>query len=443
MKAFTLIELLVVIAIMVTLMALALNIPTADKKRIAVEASARELAATLRLARSMAIERRSTYAVAFNLANGAGTSGLVLNNWDGGHWYQILGPARSAEQVSRLGYLHPEPILSLKPVVGINSVLPQIDQAWIGERTVLPTRKVRFLALSDVDNGHLHLSGSTSAYYNVFPTTFPRPWCGWWDATSQRLYGWGAYRPGVATFDGRNPSGFFYQGTDATIVGSRNAVNRTSTLTGWPGILLAADDVRPIANARWLDSYISFRPDGTVVVQPFGQLRLYSYAWQGNNSVGGNAKSPRGDLGDLAPRFDAPSYPSSDIVGRRILTPESSQAGHYLARTGYAWITLAPDAEQDTDAYPSAQAAMRALMPAVRVGINSAGDVRVESVRAGLADGATLDAGWISNWGSSAITDVRYQGNAPTETDGTPRGTIIVDALTPEMLAQRCWWTTP
>jgi len=443
MKAFTLIELLVVIAIMVTLMALALNIPTADKKRIAVEASARELAATLRLARSMAIERRSTYAVAFNLANGAGTSGLVLNNWDGGHWYQMLGPARSAGQVSRLGYLHPEPILSWKPVVGINSVLPQIDQAWIGERTVLPTRKVRFLALSDVDNGHLHLSGSTSAYYNAFPATFPRPWCGWWDATSQRLYGWGAYRPGVASFDSRNPSGFFYQGTDATIVGSRNVADRISTLTGWSGVLLAQGEVRPVVNARWLDSYITFRADGTATIQPFGQLRLYSYAWQGNNSVGGSAKSPRGDLGDLAPRFDVPSYPSSDIVGRRVLTPESSQAGHYLARTGYAWITLAPDAERDDDSFATAAAAAKALMPAVRVGISLAGDVRIETVRAGLPTGSSLDAGWISNWGSAAVTDAKYQGNVPSETDGTPRGTIISAALTPEMLSSRCWWTAP
>jgi len=438
MRGFTLVELLVVIAIMVTLMALALSVPSADRKRIAVEASARELAATLRQARSMAIERRSTYAVAFNVANGAGSSGQVLNNWDGGHWYQILGPVRSGGQVSRLNYLHPEPILSWKPVVGINSVLAQIDQAWLGERSVLPARKVRFLALSDVDNGHLHLSGSSSTYYNTFPGTYPRPWCGWYDTGSKRLYGWGAYRSGVATHDGRNPSGFFYQGTDAAITGSRNVVDRISTITGWGGTLLATGEVRPIANARWLDSYLTFRPDGSVVAQPFGQLRLYSYAYQGNNSVGGNAKSPRGDLGDLAPRYDT----SGDITGRRLLTPESSQAGHYLARTGYAWITLAPDAEQDSDVYPSAAAAVRAMMPAVRVGINQAGDVRIEPVRAFLPTGTALDAGWISSWGA-AVTDQRYQGNAPSEIDGTARGTIITDALVPEMLTQRCWWTTP
>ena len=441
MKGFTLVELLVVIAIMVALMALALSVPSADRKRIAVEAAARELAATLRQTRNMAIERRSTFAVAFNVANAAGSSGQVLNNWDGGHWYQILGPTRSGWQVARLNYLHPEPILSWKPVVSINSVLSQIDQAWLGERTVLPARKVRFLALSDVDNGHLHLSGSSSAYYNTFPSTFPRPWCGWWDAGTKRLYGWGAYRSGVATHDSRNPSGFFYQGTDAAITGSRNVVDRISTITGWGGTLLATGEVRPIANARWLDSYLTFRPDGSVVVQPFGQLRLYSYAW-GNNLIGGNAKSPRGDLGDLAPRFEAPNYPSQDIVGRRMLTPESSQAGHYLARTGYAWITLAPDAEQDSDVYPSAQAAVRAMMPSVRVGINLAGDVRIEPVRAFLPAGAALDTGWIGSW-SAAVTDQRYQGNAPSETDGLPRGTIITDALVPEMLTQRCWWTAP
>ena len=96
LRGFSLIELLVVVSLIVLVMGMALAIPRGDKRAAAVMEAARELAQTMRQARAMAIEDQAPVAITFNLQNAPGTDGSVLNNWTGGHWYQVV---RSFEMV--------------------------------------------------------------------------------------------------------------------------------------------------------------------------------------------------------------------------------------------------------------------------------------------------------------------------------------------------------
>jgi len=435
---FTLVELLVVIAIMVIMMAMALNIPSADKRRIEVEAVARDLAGTLRQARALALERRAGYAVAFNIANAPGTSGKVINNWAGGHWYQIIGPAEQSSLSATPGPRFPEPKVTYNPDQALPTVIRQIAQSWYGERKVLPARKVRFLALSDQDLGHVHIANSGAALLQNFPTSYPRPWCGWFDVGAGRLYPWGGYDPTGTIRDAANRpcSGFYFQGGGAAIPDSRNPTTRTSTING--SRLLTQGDVRPLVNGEWLDYYIRFTPDGMVDVPAFGQLRATSYEYRMRPTLAGAATSS-GDLGDLMTAFSSAGW---DPTGLNNAT--SSQAGTFSARTGCWYVTVSPDADADSDAFPSVQAAVRSMMPSVRVGISSFGEVRIVNVRAALPAGRSLDT-WIAanQWQTPATTNSRYQGNVLTESDGSTRGTPVVDGLTPEMLLQRSWWLAP
>jgi prepilin-type N-terminal cleavage/methylation domain-containing protein len=435
---FTLVELLVVVAIMAIMMALALNIPTADKRRIEVEAVARDLAGTLRQARALALERRAGYAVSFNIANAPGTSGRVINNWAGGHWYQIIGPAEQGSLSATPCPRFPEPKVTFSPDQNLTTVIRQIAQSWYGERKVLPARKVRFLALSDQDLGHVHVANSGSAVLQNFPTSYPRPWCGWFDANAGRLYPWGGYDPSGAIKDsGNRPcSGFYYQGGGAVVPDSRNPVSRASTINGKD--LLTAGDVRPLVNGEWLDFYIRFMPDGTVDVPAFGQLRSSSYELRKRPTLAG-AATGSGDLGDFMTQFSSAGFDPTGLNNE-----SSSQAASCSTRSGSWYITIAPDAETDTDTFPSVGNAVRSLMPAVRVGISSFGDVRIVNVRSALPDGRSLDGSIAANqWQTPAITNARYQGNVLTEVDGTARGAPVVDAIIPEMLLQRSWWLAP
>lgn len=442
-RGFTLVELLTVAAIIALVMGMALSVPRQDRRRAAVEAAARELAATLRQARSLALERRSSYAVVFNLANGAGTSGRVLNNWGGGHWYQILGAGESPNVRSAMAWTHPLPQLH-DPAVALPSVLAAVGGAWYGERHVLAPRQVRFLALSDQDNGMVRLWYRTDAInMRAFPETYPRPWCGWWEASTGLLHAWGGYddrrsggQPVTRSTDGRNCSAFHYEGSGGAVAGSLNPADRASSIDG--RLLLQAGTVRPVVNADWLDSYVSFRPDGSAAFGDFGELRAWSYGLRG--TAYGGAATARGDIGDFTPRFDW-----SFAAG--VIDADTQQAGHFQRRTGFWYITLAPDAETDGNSFPSAQAAQRSLMPAYRIGISPAGEVRIVPVRSFLPSGAELDD-WIapsqwSNWTVTTGTTARYQRGLMTNADGSSRGLPVVDALTPEMLAQRAWWLKP
>jgi hypothetical protein len=108
--------------------------------------------------------------------------------------------------------------------------------------------------------------------------------------------------------------------------------------------------------------------------------------------------------------------------------------------TGAYVFTLAPDADQDTDQFPTAQAAFNSIMPAFRVTVNSLGVVTVLPVQPFIPAGKVLDT-TITNWGDPGQTRVNYQGNRLTNANGTPMGNPAMDFLTPDMLANRQWWT--
>lgn len=446
---FTLIELLVVLAIMAIAAGIALSIPTADKRRVAVQGAARELADYLRSAHAMAIRNRAGYAVVFNLANGAGTSGAVLNNWDGGHWYRLLGPGEFDYSRGNHGLsFHPRPTAffdygSADNFNNVPAMIRRVRTAWVGEAQRLAARKVRFLALTDLDNGHSHRHGG-SALESTFPATYPRPWCGWFDATTGRLHAWGGYDPSLAC-NGRSNSAFYFQGGDAAISGSRNPADRTSgadkdefgNLVSGGMTFLRAGEVRPVVNGEWMDWYISFRPDGTVQAGRFGELRAES-GLLGASAVYGN--TPNGDIGDMAPAKADWANPNHVSAGHSFEMGDGVfPATSFQGRSGFWYITLAPDVEADSDRHPNALAAARSMAPAYRVGVNALGDVRIVPVAP--AASRDLDDTIVgSQWQSQVVTDVHWREGSLTDAAGAAKGTPIVDALTPDMLTRRVWW---
>lgn len=429
---FTLIELLVVLAIIAIAGSIALSQTTADKRMGEVGAAANELAATLRSARALAMQRQAIHAVSFHLQNGVGTSGRLLNNWDGEHWYRIIGPSLESNRPAP-----PNPA-ALSNDANVAKIVRGVPRAWIGDQHRLPARKVRFLALTDQDNGHAHTWSGPTDRFARFPDSYPRPWCGWWDAGTGRLYPWGGYDTLLRDADSRANSGFYYQGNDGTITGCRSPATRTSTLTaadlgtsvtsGGNTVLLVQNAPRPLVNGNWLDFQVVFQPDGQVVVPGFMELRYNSRLRSGG--TGGNAVPGWGDLGDLYPTW-------RDFWSHK---PDERPATSFQARSGYWWMTLAPDMQADSDVFPNAQAAVRSMQPCFRVGISGVGDVRVALM--GNTPSGTLD-GSITDWGSRAQTRVKYAGNLLTETPGQPRGRPVTDVITPEMLTRRSWWYAP
>jgi prepilin-type N-terminal cleavage/methylation domain-containing protein len=433
-RAFTLIELLVVLGIIAIAFAMALSLTTFDKRMANVSAAANELAATLREARALAMQRQSIHAVAFHIQNGTGTSGRLINNWDGEHWYRLLGPCLETNLPAP-----PDPNLEK---VNLAQVVRAVSRSWIGDQHRLAARKVRFVALTDQDNGSAHTWYDGGDTYGRFPTTYPRPWCGWWEASSGRLYPWGGYDSALRdrASTPRPNSGFYYQGNDGAISGSLSPSTRTSTLTKvdmfrsfdslTSTVLLVQNTPRPLVNAHWLDCRIVFRPDGTVTMPGFMELRFQSRQRNGAGGNGGNAVPGWGDLGDM--------YPSWRSWWDH--QPDERPATSYQAVSGYWWITLGPDLEVDSDVFLSAQAAVRSLQPCFRVGISAIGDVRVVQMRNQLS--GTLDAS-ITDWSNRAQTKANYAWNRLSDANGNARGRPVGDALVPDMLMKRSWWYAP
>lgn len=446
-RGFTLIELLVAVTIVAVIAGIGLSIPTGDKRFTAVQSAARELAAYLRRARAEAMRSNGTVAVSFNLANGKGTSGMVLNNWGGGHWYRMVGPSEFDYSRGNYGVAcHPDPGHFWHYANGDNEcnvpiLLRRMRSAWIGDLQRLAAHRVRFLALTDLDLGHSHQSrGATPEA--TFPATYPRPWCGWWDPATSRLRPWGGYDPTLVDNRGRANSAFYYQGADGVISGCQNPATRVSQARGNEvnfqtsgGMdIFRQGEVRPLANAEWMDWYISFRPDGTATAGRFGEVRFESLA-QGSDAVLGAV--PNGDLGDLATSYVSGGLPAHTYDMATSLFPATT----FQTRSGYWYVTLAPDADRDSDVFTSADVAARSLGPIFRVGVNAIGDVRVVQVRnslpAGRVLGTTING---AQWQAKATTDSYFQGNLLTNADGTPRGEPIVDTLIPDMLLRRAFW---
>ena len=105
--SFTLVELATVIGILALLFGLLTSmIGPRTIRGPMVKAAADQLASVLRKTRQMAMDNKGVYGVTFNIQNAPGSSGSVLNNRSGGHWYRIIGPhdpGNSGQQWSGAG----------------------------------------------------------------------------------------------------------------------------------------------------------------------------------------------------------------------------------------------------------------------------------------------------------------------------------------------------
>lgn len=426
-RGFTFVELLVVLLVMALLAGMIASLPKGSRRHAAVKAAAEELAATLRSARALAMERRTIVGVAFNIANAPGSSGLVVNNHAGGHWYQITGEVQVSDSPSSLAS-YPNGKFVDQSVNGDGNVaqfLDAVQDSWVGERHVLKTKTVRFLALGDQDNGS---EGWTSN--GEYPPTYPRPWFGWYDDSARKLRPWGGYDPTILDKVGRPCGGFYFQGEDGVISGCLNPTDRFTTHIGSSGNIpprkfLAAGEVRPLVNGDWLDYVIVFYPDGTANEQSPMSSRRRSYWDRGSTTAGYSAGGTgNGDLGDYTAHRSGMGSPITS----------------YVRHTGSWSITLAPDATRDSDSFASRTEALDSIWPLYRVSVTSLGDVKISYLTKVVPGGTTFDTTSISDWQNASQMRSMYQKDIATNANGSPRGMPVTDFLTPDILASRQWW---
>lgn len=446
---FTLIELLVVVAVIVTLVGASLgSIIRRDDREAAVKAAADGLASLLRATRAKAVERYASYAVCFNLENAPGSDGRQLNNGSGGHWYRVMGPATMAGTGMSFPPFFARNTSSLTGAWlfanfsgGENPVrnhLAAVAQCWEGDRHVLPAGKVRFVALTDEDNGDYAVTGR-------FAATYPRPWFGWFDAAAGRLRPWGGYDPAIpgtrSIAGGARPSftGFYYEGDDGPVSGCLHQADRqVRDDTTNDGNLTAADDPaarltlwkagapRPLIDADWQDFMIVFRPDGTAWTDWMRLRHGYGYS-------PGNFAYPEIAMGDRC-----------NLAALSAMAGTGREASDFASRSGFHWLTLGPDVDGHGDAYASVDAAMASLMPLYRVGVGVTGEVRVVRVVDSDSLGRIPDpvlAG--PAWNVQATTDQFYRGLLRCAADGSRWGTPITGVLTRAMLLDRTMWWAP
>jgi len=408
---------MLVVALAAMLMGIVVSLPNSVRTDAQVESAAQELAGTLRQARALAIRNRAIYAVVFNIQNTPGSSGRVLINGDGGHWYRILGPwPRNGDDT-----LPPWTQFFRDGGLYMQDFLTAMNLCWVGQKHILLPHHVRFLALSDQDNGGFVQPWVTSTGDNryQYQPTYPRPWCGYWDPSGRRLYPWGGYDHAlISPFRGRSTTGFWYEGTEGAVVGSLNPHDRMAGTYQ----LYRQGEPRAVVDARLEDYWILFYPDGRVAEGPVMNAREQSYCRGFQAGPGGQ---------DLADRYE-------DIGNEWDL---GSPMTSFQPYTGYWFITLAPDQATDTDQYPTAQAALESMMPAYRVGVSALGEVCVVKVKRDPPPGAVLDP-VMSNFQDHTQVANNYLWN--TRTQGTTNvGTPVTDFLVPSMLAKRQWWLSP
>jgi len=512
-QGFTLIEMLIVLLIVVLMIGFVIAIPASDRREEAVRGAAEQLAAVLRETRNRAMRKNTPYAVVFNIQNEPGSSGRILNNRSGGHWYRVLGPKDILDPTRSWNDL---PFITASNLMTtgtwytsfycppLQHYLSLIDKSWIDEPHQLPRGAVRFLALTDQDNGD-NAKPSRGGWYT---DTYPRPWFGWWDSNSNLLHAWGGYDPALkgasqpgadqVQVDGRmvSPSGFYYEGWDGEVVGCRHPKDRLVALdvnnngsydmaTEWGAAnntypVYRQGEPRPLINARWLDYVLTFTPDGRVADKWF-QLRQFYWGvvcnpWMSNRYRGwGTSQNPNpGTANPYQPVFR--TYDESDqgladfsngcagnwnvddyTASEPRAAPSQREATSFVHRTGWYWITLAPDVASDVATFPSAEAVLRTLTPTYRVGVSPEGQVKVIRVKNtwdGIGpppfDTTFTGTAWQDKnkvWGrtgawslATPITTDNYINHELRTSTGAPKGRPIDDRLLPEMLRERKWW---
>ncbi len=223
LRAFTLIEMLVVMSIMMILSSM-IMLAYEGSDADAVTADSYELQTVLQRARSLTLSSGRSHAVAFHIEN-AGDGSVLKNHSDndaedfpGRHWYAIIGPDNSNR--SRDGAVRST---KRPPIIGTNGsnalggyrhynffTITEYGQALedmqVGPRHYL-SKGVRFLALTDTD----------TLYYQESDSSYPRPWFGHYDDTTNTYYPWGAYNREIdVTFTHPN-TGLDYEGLNGVI----------------------------------------------------------------------------------------------------------------------------------------------------------------------------------------------------------------------------------
>ena len=453
---FSLLELLVVIGILSLVTGMIFAGTGKERTGAAVRHQAELLEATCIKARNLAMSRRAMFAVVFNIQNAPGSTGAVLNNRSGGHWYRILGPAPDLagnydDATSDYSDRIPYPGRS-----SFKDLLREVSESWLGDPVVLPPRRVRFLALGDTDEGpaiRCATANDAKTVRYADDPTYPRPWFGYFDAGTGTLWPWGGYEPG------KRHSGFYYQGqVDGPITGCSNNA---------PSLhYLPAGEARPLVNAAWLDAGIAFFPDGRARFFEWNRgRRCYRYQptlTEADSSVQHLAKLRVGyTLGNnyatanaIFTSIGGGTTGYEDFNGAWDHGYDGPEVTHFDRHTGGWYITLAPDVLEDNTAFASAHEALNTLTPACRVYVGRNGSTAVVPVRVQATYPAerkfwpTAPADWLSTvsagtnpvWANCRLGWLHRADTSNYTTPLVPRGSPIVDIVSPMMLTKRIWW---
>ncbi len=447
------------------------------------------------------------YGLAINLQNAPGSSGRVINNRSGGHWYRPFGPPRmnltKAGRQLLIAWPNSEDV-NLGRLPTFPHWIEAIKETWIGPPTTLPAGRVRFLALADTDEGpRVNAADQAGGYYQEraygYPSTYPRPYFGYFDPGRKRLFPWGGYDGALsaaepqARLSGSNPTtvdnytGFFYQGADGIITDSRHPADRIFNVdwnndadfddtdavrgpeTGYK--VMTKGESRPLISADWQDFMILFAPDGTVSIPP---LKTNRKRFSNQQFVIGSSSRDKlyanGVVDTTKPWYKGggidPSktyWNSYDFGNNTKEMTMGSEVAHFDRHTGAYRITFAPDSRDDRDAFADAREALASMWPMYRVEITRQGDVRVFQVQRTddgyLATGTTWPAartvweqtstadkqevsknckyGWLH--GLKTASGATW-GHNNTEPDAVPVGTPITDRISPRMMTDKIWW---
>lgn len=505
-RGFSLIELLVVLGIMAVLLGIGMTTMRRDRTDAQVRGAAESLAAVLQQTRTRAMHEQAAFGVVFNIQNQPGTTGSVLNNWSGGHYYRVIGPhqnnLRSSSSLpmgiaitDNWGWL----VQGCLPDITTN-----IAESWVSEPYHLPARQVRFLALSDTDEGprntlgaaNLWWAGSNIYYGDAGEKTYPRPWFGYFDTTAKKWYPWGGYLPT------KKYSAFYYEGQGGVIPDSKNVDNRlfnhnfhignkhdgqfldvdrngdgdTSDLreqeVNFP--IWRINEPRPVVNADWMDACIMFTPSGRALFLEWNRNRRRFENAQANvepadkgwetvpntvyrNGVSDRAKDCRVGSGPVCVTASGQGYGSRDYG--YVKNNVTAEVVHFEEHNGGYHITLGPDAVADDNSFEDAAAVIRSITPAYRVFIGVTGTIRVVRVQrrsddylAGKPVWPSTPATWLQTTAVNQVwrrcrlgylhvdTKDNTWGNRWWQPELTPKGRPINDIITGRMLSDRIWW---
>ncbi len=497
-RAFSLVELLVVLSIVLLLMGIGMRSMKRDEKDAQVRGAAEGLAAVLRQTRSRAMSEQAAFGVVFNIQNQPGTSGLVLNNWSGGHWYRVIGPHQLGGNLNSRALI--APVWNLRDDANRHfqpnfpDYIANIADSWVSEPVRLPARQVRFLALADIDEGPRRTQaprfnnspGPIDIYYgDGGERTYPRPWFGWFDPAAKKWWPWGGYQQAVKY------SGFYYEGSGGPIGDSRNPDSRVFNNSFRRAELLDGvfqdvdmngdgdvDDLRerevgfalwrigeprPLVNADWMDACIVFNPLGQATFLEWNQGRRTYEPVQSTAPTPGDENWPqfrKNGCNDRAKNCSDQSLVDQGGQGKQYTISRwdylqedcNAEVVHFEGHNAGYHITLGPDAVVDGNDFPDARAVLDAITPAYRVYVGSSGAVQVMRVQRrqdAYLDGHAVWPANPSDWlqtsaGNPVFRRCRlgwlHQDKATTGYALQRTGKPINYIVTERMLADRIWW---